>query len=105
MSKFNIQDIVQLQTMVFPLIKMVGGPDIPEDILKPTSDHLFRAGAVLKESADVLMEAAQALSDGYLTLDEINLIIGEAHDVSEAIERLTNPNGNGGSKGEPSGDS
>lgn len=101
MSKFEIQDIVQLQTMVFPLIKMLGGPDVPEDILKPTSANLFRVGVVLKESTDVVMEAAQALDDGHLSLDEINAIIGEAVDVKEAIDRLRH----GGSETEePRGD-
>lgn len=104
MSKsFDINSILQLQTLAFPLIKMVGGPDIGEDILQPTSAHLYRAGDVLKQSSDVLLAASAALADGRLEMSEIDIIVEEAGEVQDALQRLLHPSGE--EKAEPAGDS
>lgn len=87
--KFQINDLLQLQSLAFPLIKMVGGPDIPRDVLEPTAGHLTSAGQTLKEASDVLLAAGAALEDGHLSLDEINGILAEANEAKDAFVKLT----------------
>jgi len=95
-QKFSVQDLLQLQSLVYPLVVMLGGPDIPQEFIKPLSGPLKDTATVLRECADVFEAAGTALEDGLLNADEIDRVLAEAEEAQDAIKLLLG--------GEPQGD-
>jgi len=90
----KIEQLLQLQTLAFPLISMVGGPDIPGEFIKPGAKYLHYGANVLREAADVLEVAGTALDDGRVTMTEIEAVFAEyteLKDVAGAIKLLNAP--------------
>ena len=83
----NVNSLLELQALAFPLIKSLGGPDIAGDYLQPGGEKLLEGAAVLREAAEVLEVAGQDLAaDG--KLDDLDAIIREAKDVPGAVALL-----------------
>ena len=85
---FDVVDFGLLQTMLFPVIAALGGPDI-QDFIAGKAEAFEKAAELLGETSELMAAVAAALSDGIITNDEINMVISEAADISEALRELT----------------
>ncbi len=89
MSIFETIDFGMLQSMLYPVIKAMGGPDV-QDFVAGKAEAFQEASDLLAELSGLMGTAAEALGDGILTNDEINQIIADAGEIQEAFEALMN---------------
>jgi hypothetical protein len=87
MNIFSTIDFGMLQTMMFPVIKAIGGPDI-QDIISGKSEALAAAGDGFGQIAALFDMAAEAAADGILSNDEINAIVEKAETLDDAYEAV-----------------
>lgn len=84
----EIKDILQLQSIAFPLIRTFGGPDIAGEFIKPGAGYLADGGELLIQVGEFLKVAGEKLEDGTLTEDELNAVLAEFDDIGPAADAL-----------------
>lgn len=87
MSIFDKLDFGGLQTVLYPLVESLGGPDIRGEIVEKSA-VFFEAADVLDACSALLLMAGEAASDGIMTTEEINDIVSAAPTVQAAVENL-----------------
>lgn len=86
-QKFDVDSLVSLQSLAFPLIRALGGPDVAAAIASG-APYLDAVGDVLHEAGDVFKAAAEAERDGVATRPEIDAVVAEAIDAQVAATKL-----------------
>jgi hypothetical protein len=85
--KFDVDSLLGLQALVFPLVKMLGGPDLPA-LIAGGADTLPLFEDALRQVADVFGAAHAGEHDGVLTRPEVDAVIKETQDVKLAVVAL-----------------
>ena len=86
-QKFDVDSLVSLQSLAFPLVRALGGPDIAEAI-SSGAPYLDAVGDLLHEAGDVFKAAAEAERDGVATRPEIDAVVAEFSDAQGAATKL-----------------
>lgn len=95
MAKFDAQTFEAVQNLVYPLIDTLFDIN-PADTVADQSEHFSNVGAALGELSELFLVAADALTDGILTADEIGSVIEQAGTVVEAVEAIADAFSDGG---------
>jgi hypothetical protein len=87
-NTFSVSSLLGLQGLIWPLVQMVTGKDIPRDVVAPRADELRDIESVLRATADLVRVCAAAIDDGSVTQNEIDLVIAEAAHPRDAVNAL-----------------
>jgi hypothetical protein len=84
----NVVSLLALiQSLVYPMVRAMGGPDIPTKV-DDAAPVLDGVADLMQEATDTVRAAAGALRDGVATAEEMDLVIAEAVDVTEKLAAL-----------------
>jgi len=85
---FDFANFESIQTMLFPLVKALGGPDIAADYMLPAGEEIHDAAVAFHEIGEFLDAVGNALKSGHISQEDIDLIIAEAADIETAVARI-----------------
>ena len=83
-SGVSFEDI---QKLLFPVVKSLGGPDI-EGAIIDKADVLTETALFLDQLATLCGLAGESLADGLLTDEELEALISGAESLPEALEGI-----------------
>jgi len=83
-SGVSFEDI---QRLLFPIVKSLGGPDI-EAAVVDKADVLTETALFLDQVATLCGLAGESLADGLLTDEELEAIVAGAESLPEALEGI-----------------
>lgn len=85
--QFSTATLESLQTLLFPLVKMLTGFDTQE-WTGDQSELFVKVGEAFGDVSQLFLVAGTALEDGFLSEEEIGSIVAKAKTLPEAIEEI-----------------
>lgn len=89
-AKIDLSQIELLETLFFQLLDALGGPDLPEDVMKPLGEEVHDLAVALRVAADGLDIGADMLKAGLVTSEGMNEMRQKFGEFQVALSKFGN---------------